>query len=199
MDNRAKSTGKEDKTVPPTFVSTMEANAPTNFIGVSFKDLLFVEIFAGTAKLSKQAREAGFRVLPIDKTSARSSQIYIAQYDLTEPDQFSSLMQVLHSEQHRIAAVHLAPACGTASKAREKKLSKGVKRGFKAPKPLRSADKPMGVDSLEGLDKIRTEMVNQVYEATATIIQFCIQASLLCSLETPENSLFWLYPAIHQI
>ena len=108
MDKRAKSTGREDHIVPPPFVSTMEDNAPTNFTGVSVTDLLFVEIFAGTAKLSKQARDTGFRVLPIDKTSQRSSQIYIAQYDLTEPDQFASLMQVLRSEQHRIAAfLHL--------------------------------------------------------------------------------------------
>ena len=57
----------------------------------------------------------------------------------------------------------------------------------------------MGVDNLEGLDKIRTELANQVYEATAEIIQFCIQANILCSLENPENSLLWLYPAIQQI
>lgn len=139
------------------------------------------------------------RVLPIDKTSERSSQIFIAQYDVTDPDQFAALMQVLESEKGRIAAVHLAPACGTASKAREKKLLKWVRKGFKVPKPLRSAAKPMGVDHLTGLDKVRTELANQVYEATAHIIEFCIRESILCSLENPENSLFWLYPAIAKI
>ena len=125
MDKRAKSTPVEDNFVPSPMVSTAADNVPINFTGVSVTDLLFVEIFAGTAKLSKQARDAGFRVLPIDKTSARSSQIYIAQYDLTEPDQFASLMEVLRSEQHRIAAIHLAPACGTASKARERSSANG--------------------------------------------------------------------------
>ena len=156
-----------------------------SFTGLPISDLLFVEIFAGTARLSKHAREAGFRVLPVDKTAARSSQIYIAQYDLTDPDQFEALLQVLKSEKHRIAAVHLAPACGTASKAREKKLTKWARKGFKVPVPLRSAQKPMGVDNLTGLDKLRTELANQVYEATAFLVSFCIKEGILCSVENP--------------
>jgi hypothetical protein len=95
--------------------------------------------------------------------------------------------------------VHLAPACGTASKAREKKLLSCVRKGFKVPVPLRSTQKPMGVDNLSGLDKIRTELANQVYEKTAAIMKFCIEADILCSLENPENSLFWIYPDILEI
>ena len=101
-----------------------------SFTDSAISDLMFVEIFAGTARLSKHAKEAGFRVLPVDKTASRSSQIYIAQYDVTDPGQFESLMQVLQAERHRIAAIHLAPACGTASKAWEKKLLKWVNKGF---------------------------------------------------------------------
>ena len=48
----------------------------------------------------------------------------------------------------------------------------------------------MGVDNLSGLDKIRTELANQVYEKTAAIMKFCIEADILCSLENPENSPF---------
>ena len=108
-------------------------------------------------------------------------------------------MEVLAVEKRRILAVHLAPACGTASKAREKKLASWAKKGFKIPKPLRSAQKPMGVDGLEGLDKIRTESANLVYAATARIIRFCVQHGIVCSVENPENSLFWLFPDIQQI
>ena len=108
-------------------------------------------------------------------------------------------MQVLQAEWHHIAAIHLAPACGTASKAREKKLLKWVRKGFKVPIPLRSQSKPVGVDGLADLDKVRTEMANQVYEITAKIVQFCIDNDLLCSVENPENSLFWLYPDIERL
>ena len=72
----------------------------------------------------------GMEALPVDKTAARSTQIHIAQYDVTEPDQLAALMEVLENEKHRIAAVHLAPACGTASKAREKKLRTWAKKGL---------------------------------------------------------------------
>jgi hypothetical protein len=189
LQERATSMAREANKVPPVENSV---NRPfqQRFTGMSVSDLLFVEIFAGTARLSKHAREAGMRVLPVDKTTARSSQIYIAQYDITDQHQFESLMQVLASEADRIAAVHLAPACGTASKAREKKLLSCVRKGFKVPVPLRSTQKPMGVDNLSGLDKIRTELANQVYEKTAAIMKFCIEADILCSLENPENSPF---------
>ena len=65
--------------------------------------------------------------------------------------------------------------------------------------PLRSSSKPMGVDRLSGLDKIRTELANQVYEKTAELMEFCIAHSILCSLENPENSLFWVYPDIVRV
>lgn len=170
-----------------------------SFTNCNISDLLFVEIFAGTARLSKAAREIGMEALPVDKTAARSTQIHIAQYDVSEPEQLAALMEVLENEKHRIAAVHLAPACGTASKAREKKLRSWAKKGFKIPQPLRSVKKPMGVDGLTGLDKIRTEAANQVYAATAQIVAFCIRFDILCSVENPENSLFWLYPDVVQV
>ena len=169
------------------------------FTNMNFTDLLFVEIFAGTARLSKAVKELGVEVLPVDKTSSRASQIYIAQYDLTDTAQMEDFMEVLAVEKRRILAIHLAPACGTASKAREKKLTSWANRGFKIPKPLRSSEKPMGVDGLEGLDKIRTETANLVYAATARIISFCVQHGIVCSVENPENSLFWLFPDIQQV
>ena len=92
------------------------------FAGMTVSDLLFVEVFAGSARLSKTAKEFGFQVLPIDKTAGRATQIFIAQYDLADPDALQALLELLHNEKHRVVAVHLAPACGTASKAREKSL-----------------------------------------------------------------------------
>eukprot|EP00435_Cladocopium_sp_Y103_P072348 s378_g40.t1 len=171
-----------------------ETSCNKKFQGLSVEDLLFVEIYAGTARLSKVAKESGFQALPVDKTSSRASQMFIAHYDVTDPHEFTALMQLLRTEHHRIAGVHLAPACGTASRAREKKLKSFVKRGFKVPGPLRSKDKPMGLDGLSGLDKLRTEMANQVYSATAEIVKLCIDLDILCSVENPQNSLFWVYP-----
>ena len=158
-----------------------------------------MEVFAGSARLSKTAKDFGFQVLPIDKTASRATQIFIAQYDLADPDALQALLELLHNEKYRIVAVHLAPACGTASKAREKKLTKLAAQGFKIPVPLRSQQKPMGLDKLSGLDKVRTETANQVYEATAAIIRACLELDIVCSVENPENSLFWFYPDIEKV
>ena len=57
----------------------------------------------------------------------------------------------------------------------------------------------MGLDRLTGLDKVRTETANLVYAATARIIQQCITLDVLCSVENPENSLFWLFPDVARI
>ena len=55
--------------------------------GKSFSDLLFIEIFAGSAHLSSAMRDQQFETLAIDKTTERSSGFRIALFDLTDPDQ----------------------------------------------------------------------------------------------------------------
>ena len=189
------------ESVDTVFTASSDAKCPRGkqFEGKNISELLVVEIFAGTARLSKTAREAGFQVLPVDKSSARATQIFVASYDVTIPEQLEALIELLETEAQRILAVHLAPACGTASRAREKKLASFAKRGFKIPGPLRSAEKPLGLDGLQGLDKIRTESANLVYSATAVLVRKCLELNILCSLENPANSLFWFFPDISEL
>ena len=173
------------------------AKGDQKFMGRTLHELLFVEILAGTARLSKIAREHGIGILPVDKTAARASQVFIANYDMTNPEEVAVLKTLLETEKERILATRLAPTFETASKAREKKLVSVHNKGFKVLVPVRSNAKPS--DHLAGLDKIRTEAVNIVYSATADIIKFCIKWQILCLLENPENSLFWDYPEIAEI
>ena len=183
----------------PTSVTPESSKGVGKFHNKAMADLLFMEIFAGTARLSKVARDHGVNILPVDKTAVRASQVFIANYDLTDPQALEALMELLKSESGRVLSVHLAPACGTASRAREKKLTSFRNRGFKVPGPLRSKSKPLGLDALQGLDKIRTESANQVYSATAAIMKLCIDHNILVSLENPWNSLFWDYPDIDEL
>ncbi len=53
--------------------------------GKSFSDLLFIEIYAGSARLSSAMRDQQFEVLAVDKTAERSSGFRIAL--LTSPMQ----------------------------------------------------------------------------------------------------------------
>ena len=56
----------------------------------------------------------------------------------------------------QVACVPMAPPCGTSSRARERKLSRRLRAlGVPEPKPLRSAQFPMGFPWLQGKDKLR--------------------------------------------
>ena len=74
--------------------TSFDAEGDTKFHGKMLKDLLLVEIFAGTARPSKIAREQGIGILPVDKTSTRASQVFIANCDVTNPEEFQALMSV---------------------------------------------------------------------------------------------------------
>lgn len=169
------------------------------FSGMQITDLLFIKIFAGSGKLTKAAKVWQFETMAIDKTVQRSAGTRISLLDISDPDQTTALLDLIRQKSHRIVAIHLAPACGTASKAREKKLSSFSKMGVAAPQPLRSQAQPLGKDGLSELDKLRTELANQVYNFTAEVMELCISLNILCSVENPENALFWEYPDIKRI
>jgi len=54
----------------------------------------------------------------------------------------------------------------------------------------------MGLDSLAGLDKIRSESANIVYFATAAIIKSAFRTVFCACWKNPENSICWDYPEI---
>ena len=57
--------------------------------------------------------------------------------------------------------------------------------------PLRSTDKPDQKDGLCGLDKYKTEMANQLYQAVTEIVLACNRIGLWVLVENPRNSLYW--------
>jgi hypothetical protein len=80
--------------------------------------MMVVEIFAGTARLNRAARDMGLNGLAVDKDSNRRQNVHIVNYDLNDPAQFSALCELVQKQHAQILWVHLAPACGTASRAR---------------------------------------------------------------------------------
>ena len=55
-------------------------------------------------------------------------------------------------------------------------MPKLAKMGIKVPQPFRSDSKPMGMDGLSGLDKIKAECANITYESTCELMRLCKQA-----------------------
>lgn len=94
------------------------------FAGKSLSKILMVELYAGSARLSRACQQMGVRSIAVDKTSQRSQGTRIFVCDVTDPAELATLESFLAAEKEDLAWVHFAPACGTASRAREKAQQK---------------------------------------------------------------------------
>ena len=149
---------------------------------------MVVEIFAGTARLSRAFAKRDFRVSSVDHTTKRSTGL-ITILDLTKDEDLTFLLDFLQAELNVLVYIHLAPPCGTASAARGIPVP-GCPEDMQ-PKPLRTKEFPDGLPGLSGLNQLKVEKANALYRATFKIVQFCIIHNILVSIENPLNSLFW--------
>ena len=171
----------------------------SKFNGRDLASVLFVEVFAGSARLSRAVRDLNMRVLAVDHSAERAHGIHIANFDLAVDAQVNGLIEFLQQEEDNLAWIHFAPACGTASRARERPLPGLEAKGFRVAKPLRSLAHPEGLPGLQGTDKLRVEAANKVYSNTATIVRWAARRAITCSIENPMNSLFWNVPCIRRL
>ena len=77
-----------------------------------FENLICIEVFSGSGKLTAAIRKLGMRSVAIDRSSQRTSGP-VTILDLTKKDD-QYLVKFIESEKDNIILVHLAP-CGTAS------------------------------------------------------------------------------------
>ena len=113
----------------------------------------------------------------------------MANYDLSDPQQYSTLVEVLHAERESIIHAHCAPSCGTASRARGRKVP-GMPLHLQ-PQPLRSDDYPDGLPNLSEKEQARVDSANASYKATAELLSLLLGWNISVSIENPANSLFW--------
>ena len=165
--------------------------ATSKFFGKPLSKIYVLEIFAGSARLSKAALEQGFASIAVDHKSDRASGIAIQHYDLTDPSHLDSLVIFIQENKDDIAMVWMAPPCGTASKARERPLKHLEKLGMSIPKPLRSKEQPDQLDGLGGINKIKTGTANMLYDAVLVIATTCHGLGIFVVVENPGNSHFW--------
>ena len=150
---------------------------------------LFLELFAGTARMSKAFSRVGFQVLAVD--SVKPQGVPALALDLTKASSRNLVLDLVQSK--RLAAVHLAPPCGTSSRARE------IYAGPGCPQPLRSPLHADGLPGLSFLQRTRVSAANKLYRFTAEVIRACHSLGVLWSLENPQSSMFWLTSPIQQL
>ncbi|CAE7578571.1 unnamed protein product [Symbiodinium sp. CCMP2592] len=156
-----------------------------------------LEVFAGSAVLSKAWIRAGFRVLAID-ICVRGAQVPIAPLDLTSASGLKIFWDLVAKLQPE--AIHVGVPCGTASRAREKRLPASVvAAGAPEPQPLRDALNPLGLPSLSpgSLDALRVTKANQLYELSLDIALFCASRDIVVSIENPARP--WAWAAIVEL
>ena len=171
----------------------------SRFTGVRLDEVMVLEFFSGTGRLTRAVKDLGMAAMAVDKDNKLAQSVHVATYDLNDPDQLAALSDFIRKHHRIILWAHLAPSCGTASRARGRPLPKLSKLGIKVPQPLRSDAQPMGLDGLGGLDKVKAESANITYDSTVELMQLCIQFHIAVSVENPANSLFWKIHAIEQI
>ena len=134
---------------------------------------LFMEICAGSATLSDVARRRGFAIMPVDcEPNEHLTKCKICSLDVTTPHAQNVLSYALRN--CRVAFVHMAPPCGTCSKARGIPLPDGSP----GPRVLRSAEHPWGLPWVGGVDRVKLDASNAVYRVLAECVNLCEQPSI---------------------
>jgi hypothetical protein len=129
---------------------------------------LFLELCGGSCRVSRCFENKGQEALGVDwkcnKSEAEAKSILV---DLTTAMGQDLIFEML--AQSPVVFVHMSPPCGTASRARDKRLPKGCD-----PLPLRSNAYPSGLPSLAGLNLERVTKANVLYS-------FCAEVAVRCS------------------
>ena len=164
--------------------------------------LASLELFCGGASLSFALKEAGFVVTAVDRpTNEHRPLVAPLPLDLTQASaQRKILDDILEG---RYDYVHMSPPCGTASRARERPISRARQRaGVPNPKPLRSEAFPRGLPGLEDSQPrqvVRVHMANILYDFVCQVAHARHSSGTPWTLENPGNSLFWWIPDVIEL
>ena len=144
-----------------------------------------IEIFAGVAILCATAKQAGMgSSIAIDKVKKKSARSSIIQLDLCNRHHRALLEEWLLSPL--LLWIHIAPVCGTASRARDIRCFPGD------PQPLRSNLQPEGLDGLSDADMQRVEIANDLFEYSCFLFERACSLGVIATMENPRNSYFWI-------
>ena len=158
-----------------------------------------IELCAGSAGLSAKLRNKGFQVVPIDWSGNRHRpKVKSVAIDLSKPEAFKLVHDLILTG--KVVYVHMGPPCGTATKARERRVSQALKAaGAPDPQPLRSLEWPWGLPGLTGLSLQKVITANKIYALTVQIAKLCLHLDILVSIENPRGSYYWELPPVVEL
>jgi hypothetical protein len=113
--------------------------------------------------------------MEIDKVTSRSLGVDIMTLDLTVSSQLQLLLDIIVAEKDRLLMVFIAT-----SYARSRPVKSSLLRGRPANRPLRTIEQPEAKDNLKGIDKLKTEMANELYAAITGVILLACTGKQVC-------------------
>ena len=155
---------------------------------------LFIELCSGCGILSASVTAAGFNAMAVDhEHNKHKTKIRTFSLDLTKESSWATLRHIIRN--CNVIAVHIAPPCGTCSRAREIRLS----NQWHGPQPLRDALHPYGVPNMSARDRLRVELANALY---MYMCDFCLSLNSMqvpWTIENPTNSWLWELPCMQRL
>ena len=128
----------------------------------------------------------GFTPFAVDHAANRHSpKVKIFTLDVSNPQQLELLETMICFTKP--CYIHLGLPCGTCSRAREKPMPAKL-GGHMGPKPLRNEIHLLGLPDLQGADKTKVELANQLYQCAISILMLCFKLQCMLSIENPARS-----------
>ena len=180
--------GRSRSELRPEVANTASSVASDGFSSISSQEKLPVvlELCAGSAKLSSAFSLEGLVAIAIDYGGNRhETRHHVVHIDLRLEDSWCLFEDLL--SMHTVVFCHMAPPCGTASRAREQRLSQDQW----GPRPLRSSDHPWGLPYLREHDRTRVDHANQLYRMLASFCWILHARGIPFSIENPRRSYLW--------
>ena len=143
-----------------------------------------VELFCGKGNLTFAMKHFFPDSFGIDHKVTKQ-RIKVVCLDLTKEDHQQLVEQWLFSG--KCLWVHFGIPCGTASKARCRRLSKKVH----GPPPLRNSKFPDGIPGITGLHLVKLRAANRLYNFMRVLIKKLHAANIIWTVENPLTSLLW--------
>mgnify|MGYP001818784186 CR=1 FL=1 len=82
--------------------------------------------------------------------------------------------------------------CGTSSRARDRPIAAALRaQGAPNPRPLRSAQHPLGLPGLHPKEKSRVESANELYMLCARVVHLCHAQGVSFAIENPARAWTW--------
>ena len=166
----------------------------TNFLRDSKGKPIFIELCSGCGILSATAKAAGYQVMPVDCDRNRhSTKVQTLSLDLTTEYAWNLLHFIVC--ECDVVAVHVAPPCGTCSRAREIRMSDRSH----GPPQLRSMTHPYGVPYMSNRNRVKVEAANALYRNMSIFLEFLTDKLVPWTVENPTNSWLWQLPCMENL